>query len=228
MPTSRRREREKRERREAILDAAARVFSDKGLLAATMDEIAAEVELSKGALYLYFKNKDELFLAHAARTLRGLGDQLEQELGQERSGIDSLRALLLTYARFAEVQPRDFANGMQWVLAGAEVDADTPSFQDHRAAVGRILGAFIAAVTRGCQDGTLRADLEPAPTAARMWCALIGALIVRNNTARMTRSLPADLPLADTSRLVPELVEILCRGVSASPGATPAPSRTSK
>jgi TetR/AcrR family transcriptional regulator len=228
VPTSRRREREKLERREAILDAAARVFSDKGLLAATMDEIAAEAELSKGALYLYFKNKDELYLAHAARTLDELGDRLHQELGRGLSGVDSLRALLLAYARFAEENPRDFANGMQWVLAGNDVDPQTPSFEAHSSCVGRILGAFIGAVARGQGDGTLRPELEPAQTGARLWCALIGALIVRNNTARMTRSLPAELPLKDTSRLVPELVEILCRGVSAAPEATAVPSRTSK
>lgn len=47
-------------RRQSILDAAASVFSKKGLEAATMAEIATEAGISPGAIYRYFENKDEL------------------------------------------------------------------------------------------------------------------------------------------------------------------------
>lgn len=52
-------------RRRQILDAAAREFGLKGLDpgAATIDDIAAAAGLSKGSIYSYFKNKDELFEA---------------------------------------------------------------------------------------------------------------------------------------------------------------------
>jgi hypothetical protein len=117
---------------------------------------------------------------------------------------------------------------MQWVLAGSEVNPATVSFQAHSARIGRLLGAFVTAVERGQADGTIRPDLEPIKTGARLWCAIIGGLIVRINTTRMVKSLPRELPLQDTDNLVPELVEILCRGVSAAPQATPTPSRSSK
>ncbi|WP_322818407.1 helix-turn-helix domain-containing protein [Tepidiforma sp.] len=47
-------------RRQSILDAAARVFSQKGVAAATMAEIAQEAGISPGAIYRYFASKDEL------------------------------------------------------------------------------------------------------------------------------------------------------------------------
>ena len=50
-----------RERR--ILDAALTVFSQKGFVSASMDDIAAEAGLSKPTLYQYFPSKDELFTA---------------------------------------------------------------------------------------------------------------------------------------------------------------------
>lgn len=52
-------------RRRQILEAAARQFGLKGLDpgAATIDDIAAEAGLSKGSIYSYFKNKDELLEA---------------------------------------------------------------------------------------------------------------------------------------------------------------------
>jgi TetR/AcrR family transcriptional regulator, mexJK operon transcriptional repressor len=50
-----------RERR--ILDAALTVFSEKGFVGASMDDIAAEAGISKPTLYQYFPSKDELFTA---------------------------------------------------------------------------------------------------------------------------------------------------------------------
>ena len=52
-----RREREKALHRQQIMDAAVKVFAEK---AATLEEIAQEAEFSKGALYLYFSNKEDL------------------------------------------------------------------------------------------------------------------------------------------------------------------------
>jgi TetR/AcrR family transcriptional regulator, transcriptional repressor of aconitase len=50
-------------RRESILDAAARLFARKGISAATMADIAAEADLSAGAIYRYFDGKEELVRA---------------------------------------------------------------------------------------------------------------------------------------------------------------------
>src|SRR5213076_3214417 len=47
----------------ALLGAAAETFAERGYEAATMDEIADRVGLSKGALYYRYKTKEDLFLA---------------------------------------------------------------------------------------------------------------------------------------------------------------------
>ena len=52
MGIAERREREREQRRNTILDAAETVFFSKGINLATMDEVAEEAELSKGTLYL--------------------------------------------------------------------------------------------------------------------------------------------------------------------------------
>jgi AcrR family transcriptional regulator len=62
-PTIKRKEREKEARRQAILEAAARVFSRKTFYEATLDEIASEAELAKGTLYNYYKDKQDIFLS---------------------------------------------------------------------------------------------------------------------------------------------------------------------
>lgn len=63
MGVAERKIREKVARRSSILAAAREVFAEKGLVGATMDEIAEKAELSKGAIYLYFPSKEELYLS---------------------------------------------------------------------------------------------------------------------------------------------------------------------
>ncbi len=51
----------KEEAKSRILEAAKQVFDEKGYRQATMDDIAKKLGVSKGALYLYFASKEELF-----------------------------------------------------------------------------------------------------------------------------------------------------------------------
>jgi AcrR family transcriptional regulator len=79
------------ERRGQILDAAIKVFAEKGFSEATVDDIVAQAGLSKGALYWYFHSKDELIasildfifereLAHAQEIVRGKESARDQLL----------------------------------------------------------------------------------------------------------------------------------------------------
>jgi AcrR family transcriptional regulator len=72
-----RKERERERRRQQIMVAAKRVFTEKGFSKATMEDIAKEAELSPGTLYLYFKNKDELYASLSLRILQYLMIRLE-------------------------------------------------------------------------------------------------------------------------------------------------------
>ena len=73
-----RKEREKERRRQQIMVAAKRVFSIKNFNKATMEDIAREAELSPGTIYLYFKNKEELFASLSLRILHYMNIRLEQ------------------------------------------------------------------------------------------------------------------------------------------------------
>ena len=72
-----RKERERERRRQQIIVAAKKVFSQKGFNKATMDDIASEAELSPGTLYLYFKNKEELYASLSLRILQYLHIRVE-------------------------------------------------------------------------------------------------------------------------------------------------------
>jgi AcrR family transcriptional regulator len=81
-----RKEREKERRRQQIMVAAKRVFSDKGFNKATMEDIAQEAELSPGTLYLYFKNKEELYASLSLRILQYLLIRVEHVIEEKDSG----------------------------------------------------------------------------------------------------------------------------------------------
>src|SRR5919198_6132991 len=60
---------EGRDAREELLEAAARVFAEKGFQAASVDEIAERAGFSKGAVYWHFESKDDLFFALLAERI---------------------------------------------------------------------------------------------------------------------------------------------------------------
>ena len=60
---SSRRARKKAESRERILAAAIRIFSERGIEEATVDEIASAADVGKGTIYNYFQTKEEIVVA---------------------------------------------------------------------------------------------------------------------------------------------------------------------
>ena len=79
------------ERPRQILDAAFAVFAERGLAAARLDDIAKRAGLSKGTIYLYFPNKEELFREVVRSTVIAFIERGEAAVETER---DPRRALL--------------------------------------------------------------------------------------------------------------------------------------
>jgi AcrR family transcriptional regulator len=83
-----RKRRERERRRQQIIVAAKRVFSEKGFSKTTMEDIAREAELSPGTLYLYFKNKDELYASLSLRILQYMNIRLEDVKKEQKSNSE--------------------------------------------------------------------------------------------------------------------------------------------
>lgn len=75
--------------KEKIVDAALATFSKNGYDRTRMDDIADVANVSKGTLYLYFKNKEELFYAISERNIRELKEQLSTLLTKSEDLISS-------------------------------------------------------------------------------------------------------------------------------------------
>lgn len=96
MGLTERRNREKERRRETILKAARRDFMKKGFRAVTVDSIAQRAQLSKGAIYLYFKSKEEIYAQVLIRDIEKFHDRVADIFHNGDSASEVL-------ARFAQV-----------------------------------------------------------------------------------------------------------------------------
>jgi AcrR family transcriptional regulator len=104
-----RRKREREVRRELAIDAALAIFEEEGYNSLTMDKIAERSELSRAALYLYFKNKEEILMSaivsHADYFARLL---LEIYDNRESIGEEMLEKLWECFQKFYEKDPVAF------------------------------------------------------------------------------------------------------------------------
>lgn len=97
-----RREREKELRRTLIVNAARSAFLSHGFEQTTMDKIAEEAEVSKGTLYLYYQNRDELLIAVVLEDVEKIADMLEQLSNKKMPADKKLARAAQLFFQFAE------------------------------------------------------------------------------------------------------------------------------
>ena len=83
--------------REGILEAAARIFSEKGFHATSMQDIADEVHLQKASLYHHFSSKQEILADILDHALDLINQRLEIVLSQPLSADEKLRQAMTSY-----------------------------------------------------------------------------------------------------------------------------------
>lgn len=76
--------------RRRIIDAARTVFLKRGVSRSTLEHIAAEAEVTRGAVYWHFKNKTDIFYALRDRAFLPLIDRMYDTLAIQNDDIDPL------------------------------------------------------------------------------------------------------------------------------------------
>jgi AcrR family transcriptional regulator len=92
-------------REEEILDAATRLFAERGFADADVQEIANELQIGKGTVYRYFPSKSELFLAAVDRGMRSLHAHVEVETSRIEDPLDRVVQAIHSYLAFFEEHP---------------------------------------------------------------------------------------------------------------------------
>jgi TetR/AcrR family fatty acid metabolism transcriptional regulator len=174
-------------RRRQILDAAARVFAERGYHRTTVRDVAREAGIADGTIYLYFTSKQELLLALIAQ----LGRVAERQADMaEHAGMD-VRSFSRTYMtrRFADVREvhRLFAAVLPEILADAEL---REGFSERVAEAYAAADAELGRRARLGELGSLDPELLTRVAAATVLGLLLFAILEEPVVSRRWDELP--------------------------------------
>ena len=177
----RRRERTSR----AILDAATRLFVQRGYGGTTVEAIAAEADVAVGSLYGHFGSKEGLYLAVLDRALLLYRGYMDAAYDPELAPDARLLAVADAYLRFyrehsgffrlfifppSDSPEKEEVPGLTERIAG-RIDSET----------GRLEGAIRAAVEAG-----IARPVDPRRTAIFLWGAWNGVIAMHLRSGRLT------------------------------------------
>ena len=173
---SERRQEERDRRRGEIVDAAELLYAETGWDAITMDQVARRARLSRGLVYVYFRDKADLHLALVERALDTLRLRFEAAREGKASGIDEVEAIGLAYYSYAHELPHYFDACSRFEARPAS-DGVQHNEAACMAAGHRVHEVIVASLDRGVADGSIRADLgDPYVTALALWALMLGVI----------------------------------------------------
>ena len=192
-----RRERNRREMREAILGAARRIVNEQGAEALTMRAIGQAIGYSAPALYEYFPAKEDLYGCLYFEGSGGLAGRMRETLAGLPAGASALErifALGHAYRAFAHEQPDLF----RLVLGQARPEFSegfTPPAADQQAEEEEPEGTDAFALLVGvAQDGIERGEfaaMPPVAIAIAAWTMVHGFVILELNGHLSTDGAPS-------------------------------------
>lgn len=191
-------------RRAEIVEAATRVFANKGYQSTTIADIAGELGIGHGTVYRYFEDKRDLFAAVIGDVVQKITGSLAGELpgattlAEYRAQVERIGEAL--YALFTE--HRELAQ-LAFVEAPA-ADADIAAQVD--AAMQAFAQLTEAYLQHGASAGYLRADID-----TRVVATAINAMIL----AGARTVLRAEDPEAEKNRWVKQIPEVFLNGIAA-------------
>ncbi len=176
MGVQERREREKEQRKNDILDAAEQVFFEKGLSLSTMDDVADAAELSKGTLYLYFKSKQELYLGIHQRGFVKMHEMFAAAAALHNLGVDKIRAIGHAYYEFAKQYPDYYKAIMYFEGSVLDFTSDSEMIEIYHQDGHQVMEFVQKVLHKGIDDGSIVTDFQVDRLAFILWGQISGVI----------------------------------------------------
>ncbi len=199
--SSQERQKERVLKRHAVLQAAVRMFNERGFHATSLDDVAASLGVTKPVIYHYLGNKDQVLFECVRLGLTQIREAAVAARAAEGTGLDRLKAFL---RRYAEVNMDDFG---RCVIRTGDETLSPESRREFRALKGEIDRDMREVIAEGVADGSIYAK-DVRLTAF----TLAGAL---NWPARWFDPEGPE----SRSEVAAAMVEILCEGLRRRDGA---------
>ncbi len=207
--TSNRREREKAQRREDILQAARQVFLENGSpFRATIDDVASRAEVSKGTVYLYFESKETILALLLLEGLESLSARFEKAYAPRKSMPASKRLGRLggAYFQFCTEFPSHFR--LMTAFDHGQFRERIPSdlYQQIFESSKRALQYVADVVQQGIDDDEFNVT-DAWHTTGVLWASLNGVLLMANHPLRR------DLVGMPVQAMFQQTLDILLNGI---------------
>jgi AcrR family transcriptional regulator len=192
------------QRREQLMAAAVQVLADRGYAGATASAIAVLAGTSKGLLWHYFTDLDDLFEQTARRTLAGLAAVVGASLDLEAPAPEIIRAAVHAAAALQRTH-RTERRAMREIVANLRTAAG--ELRVDQSDLDELYAGQEAIFRRGQQQGQLRADLDPR----------LVAVVYQGAVDSMLGYLDA-YPETDADQLAGTVADVLLGGLAVVPG----------
>jgi TetR/AcrR family acrAB operon transcriptional repressor len=193
--------------RQALLDAALIVFSQKGYAATSLEEIAEHAGVSRGAIYWHFHSKAELYNTLVEETSAQTEGVIRRAVGAGTSILETQRRIMIGLLVLLEENPT-YRAVQELVLFKTEVTPELEEGIKIKAAAFRAVETRVAASLRaGIAAGEVRPDLDPV-IGARAALTYINGIIFTWLIDQRAFSLREHAPA---------LVDVYIRGIAARP-----------
>jgi TetR/AcrR family fatty acid metabolism transcriptional regulator len=184
------REQQRAARRKQILEAALRVFMEKGFHVTNVSDVAAEAGVSQGTIYWYFESKDELFNATVLEYFAELGQETRSVLAESASASEKLRVLGEAMGSFAADASRLLVMFLGYMAALPDRAQAASSWLD---LLLEYKEALVGIIEEGQRSGEFR-DVDAESLVWAVMCAYDGlalylSLMPDIDTAKVSRTL---------------------------------------
>ena len=155
-----RKEREKKNRRQAIIKAAKKLILKQGVEGMSMNQVADLTELNKATLYLYFNNKDDLIDAIVYEGLIILDKEFQKADRQSASGLTKILNLIKSTFDFYRQYPVYFYTMNHQEKRKLSERLNTPYSIKGNKIASRLFGQYEKVIRQGMEEDSIRKDIN--------------------------------------------------------------------
>ena len=183
-----RKHKDKSTRKAEILAAAEKIFFKNGIGNASMDAVAQEADVSKGTLYLYFKNKNALYRAILRRAFETLNNILGQPTSEgPLNGKELVYTAGKAYIKFSMEYPGYFDAILHYENETLQSDETESESIKSMIAGNQVLEKLANFVKTGKEDGSIKSDQHPLKIALILWGSITGILQMLNSKNQLIK-----------------------------------------
>jgi AcrR family transcriptional regulator len=185
-----RRQREKNNRIETILESAEKLISEEGFNNFTLSRLAKDIELSRGIIYYYFKNEENIIAKLIADKMVLLLDIL-QSIPKDLSGFETIKAVLENFHAFLKDET-NYLNLISYFTTCklAKIDVkNIPYYLEYEILRDEIFKICLNSIEKGVADGSINPDVNPPVVTYAIWAGVgsFWEFMLKDNVLRQVK-----------------------------------------